>query len=271
MISIETTLRLTAFVSGVYAIFSGLELHELRDMFKDDGIISWKVVALSQDRILSQLYVPLLEKFHVVIIGRMALGAVLIGFVIVGVPAWIYAVVVIPLFATDILTRLRHTAGLSGAYDMSLVINGSLAIALIFAGRPMVQSAALVFIAIQGIFSYSLAGISKFVGEPWRNGEAIEMTFSTKIWGDERVYRFFDKFPWLKQPATLGLAASETLFVLVLFVDPPIVLLFFAVGILFHVANAVFMGINGFLYIFPATYPAIYYVSSIVGISILPL
>lgn len=271
MTDIDLVLRIVSLFSGAYAVFSGFELHDLRDMFDEGGILSWKVVSLSQDGILSPLYEPFLEHYWRVMWARVILGIVLIGLVVVDAAVWSYAVVVTALFVTDICIRLRHTAGLSGAYDMSLVVNGGLAVAFVFAGYPIAQTAAVSFIAIQGVFSYSLAGISKFKGEEWRSGEALEVTFSTRVWGDERVFAFFERFPWLKRPATFGIMTGEVLFALVLFVDPPLVLAFFGIAFAFHVANAVFMGINGFLYIFPATYPAIYYVSEQIDISLLPV
>ncbi len=59
--------------------------------------------------------------------------------------------------------------------------------------------------------------------------------------------------------------AFESSFVAVLFVDAQIALLILAGGLVFHFCNAVFMGLNGFLLSFAASYPSVYYTNHIVN------
>ncbi|HEY6033401.1 MAG TPA: hypothetical protein VIV58_04055, partial [Kofleriaceae bacterium] len=70
-------------------------------------------------------------------------------------------------------------------------------------------------------------------------------------------YRLVETAPRLRRPIGIAMVITEAAFPLALLGPWWLVLAFFAWGVVFHVANAVLMGLNSFLWAFVATYPAI--------------
>lgn len=268
-LDVDTAVRLIAVLTGLHAMYSSLELYSVRGHYGVSGFLSWKVVQVYVDNIRgSALLTPLLARFSTLLIGRVCLGGVLVGLGTLGTSVPLYRQV-LPIavgvgFLLDVVIVLRHPAGLSGAFDMSLVTHAGLFVATIMPWNRSVQLAGLLFVAIQGLLGYFLAGVAKVAGEQWRSGQAIEMVLSTKTWGDDRLYRLVERHPWLKPIAGNTVILFEVAFPVVLFVDPQTAIGIFAIGIVFHLVNAAVMGINSFIIMFPATYPAIYYLNQLV-------
>ena len=171
--------------------------------------------------------------------------------------------IVLCIFVSDILILVRIRGGLSGSAHMSLVISGGLAIATLFAENRTIQTISLIFIAIQGILSYVVAGVAKVLGDSWRDGTAIEMIFSTRSWGDDRIIKVIQNYPAVKRIGAVIVIIFEISFIVSPFVGSDILFVLFASGIFFHAFNSVFMGLNDFIYIFPGTYPSIYYINQL--------
>lgn len=267
MITVEQVIRLAALFSGIYAVYSGLEYLSIRQAFDEDGIFSWKIVESSFNRRSTQLLKPFLSRFSLVLAMRIVIGAMLVLSVVLAELslsasfAVLAPVFVLFLIFSDVLILLRFTGGLSGASHMSMVVNGGLLFVVAFPGNETVRDLALLFIALQGILSYFVAGIAKIIGSSWRNGEAMAAIFSTQGWGDDRVFGLIQSYPPLKLVGSWSVMGFELLFPVVLVLDPKFLPVVFAIAIVSHLCNAVFMGINGFIYVFPGTYPAIYYVN----------
>jgi hypothetical protein len=195
-----------------------------------------------------------------VLFVRLIFGPILVGTAILGHITLLWPIVVI-LLATDILTFMRHNAGLSGAFHMSFVVNTGLAIAIAAPSGSLLELAGLMFIAAQGMMGYFISGIAKITGSSWKTGHATLQILSTKTWGHPRAYDILNRFPTLSRHAGRGVVLFELLFPVILFVNPSMVIVLFSLAILMHLSISLLMGINGFLTSFSATYPAIFYVS----------
>ncbi|SDJ80685.1 hypothetical protein [Natronorubrum texcoconense] len=268
-IDLETAVRLITVLTGLHLLYSSAELYSVRRQYGVGGFMSWKVVSVYVGNIRGiSLLSPLLGRFPTLILVRFCLGGALIGIGALGSMLPLYQVVlpvaVFVALVLDVLVIVRHPAGLSGAFDMSLVTHAGLFVATAMPNNRTIQLAGILFIATQGILGYFLAGVAKAIGKEWRTGEALEMVLSTKTWGDDRLYELIQSHAWLKRIVGGKIVLFEVLFPVVLFVDPQIVVAIFAIGIIFHVVNAVVMGINSFVIMFPATYPAIYYANQLI-------
>jgi len=100
------------------------------------------------------------------------------------------------------------------------------------------------------------------MGKTWRQGDAVYYIFNTESYGLAPVATFLHAHPLIRAWATWSTMVMETLFPLVLVLPLPLGAVFLAWGLLFHLANAVVMGLNSFLWSFAATYPAIVYCAS---------
>ncbi|WP_135828638.1 HTTM domain-containing protein [Halorussus halobius] len=270
---VPTVIALVALGTGVHAIYTGVELLSLRRQYDDGGLFSWEVRSLDLNATRwSRALRPLFGAFPIVLVGRILVGSALVAlgaFDLTGsVPDVALPAVVLLALLNDVLVKVRHSIGLSGAFDMSVVTNFGLLIATVFPDGSTEQLAAVLFIAVQGILGYFLAGVAKVAGRQWRNGDAIEMVVSTKTWGDDRLYRFVAAYPSTKRLFSWSVIGFEVLFPVVLFLDPSALLAVFVAAFAFHFANGAVVGINSFMLMFPATYPAIYYANQLVPWSV---
>lgn len=265
VVQLLTLLRVTAVLTGVHASVTSLEQFTTRERFRPDGLMSWDVMQFySEDNpILEPIGERLFSygRFRWILAVRLISGLLLIAFAALG---RIPPVLPFVLFFTYLAISYRQMVGLDGAFHMGIILTAGLFLATLFPDGHVGQLAAVVFMAIQATLSYFIAGVSKLVAPEWRNGEAMEGIFSTKVWGNERVYRLLRRYPKLNFVGAWTVILFEVLFPVVLVVDQQWTLLIFAIGIAFHAFNAVFMGLNTFLIMFPASYPILYYANLLV-------
>lgn len=120
-----------------------------------------------------------------------------------------------------------------------------------------VQDAAIWYTGLQGVLSYAVAGVAKLFGPEWRQGTAIEGILRTNAYGHEGLWRFFKSHPTLAKLATWGTVAWEISYPLALLPYPWLTRSYSASAMIFHVANAHFMGLGRFAWAFASLHPAI--------------
>jgi hypothetical protein len=121
---------------------------------------------------------------------------------------------------------------------------------------------AVASIAASLVVSYVAAGIIKLGGPAWRDGSAMTLILRTDVYGSpwgERLTR-----GPLGRLLCSTVLAFEIFGVLLVFLGPWGTASFLAIGASFHLGVAVFMGINRFVWQFPAAYPAIWFVGQLV-------
>jgi hypothetical protein len=120
------------------------------------------------------------------------------------------------------------------------------------------RSSALWFIALQCAICYAANGIHKLRSSVWRSGAAIRSVMATATFGGRRYAVVLARLPVLGCFVCWAVIAWEVLFPLSL-LTPAAGVVFVSIGIAFHVATAVAMRLNNFLWAFPAAYPAVMY------------
>lgn len=153
-----------------------------------------------------------------------------------------------------ILKTNRAPLGATGADMMQRIVWFSLLL-FALAGGTVAQTAALVFIAFQGLFAYFIAGLSKLKSPYWQDGTAVAQVVSTRSFG------LALSIPW-------GVSAFLTWSTLVFEIGGPFlvllgpygVLAFCGMALMFHASVAIVSGLPMFIFAFGATYPAIYWV-----------
>jgi hypothetical protein len=122
--------------------------------------------------------------------------------------------------------------------------------------RVELTLAGLSFIAVQSVASYTIAGFIKLKERGWRDGSALPSflahpRYRVPAWARRVVG---------PRAVTLGLSygvlAFECTFPVAL-LDVRCALGFCAIAAAFHLANALLLGLNRFLWVWLATYPAI--------------
>jgi hypothetical protein len=164
------------------------------------------------------------------------------------------------------ITWRRRVGGDGGEQMMNIVLIAS-TIGLTFSSMPSVGGAAGTFIALQSCLAYFAAGMAKLLSSIWRSGDAIRGIVNTHTHGSHRLFALLTRHPRLSVGLNWGLIGAETAFPLVLIVPKEFCVLVLTLGFLFHLSNAVVMGLNNFVWAFLATYPCIYVLRDVVGAS----
>lgn len=259
-LSQELALELVARLASVPVLLSSLEFLYRRRILADEGLMSWTVAQVRGPWLVAP---GLGAGFNAVLAWPRVLG-------LVGVRAAVAAAVLLwpqgtpqpwPLLATaavlNVLFFVRSRYGHDGADQMGSITFVALAIGV--ASTPATRAAALWFLALQAALAYGTAGVAKAVAPGWRNGSHLAGIMGTRMYGHAGLAAALRARPVLARALGFGTLAWECAFPLVLVLPTPAVVAFLASGIAFHVANAVFMGLNTFFWAFIATYPAILY------------
>jgi hypothetical protein len=141
-----------------------------------------------------------------------------------------------------------------------LIMVAALLASVPFAGSGAVE-VAVWFIAGQAVLSYSAAGLAKAFSSAWRSGAAVPTILGSEAHGHQYASRLLTRHPTLGTTVTRFVVAFECTFWLALVSPWPVAATILALALAFHVGNAVFMGLNTFVWAFPATYLSVWYVA----------
>jgi|SRR5579875_123151 len=258
----------TVLLASIGALLSSAEYLVIRQEFKPEGVYSWKVMSSRPVYVLHSAFLRRID-FLFGYRGSIAVHALRV-LCCLWLPAAIatHAPGGIPLLLilaiSSIVLSFRNIIGTDGADQMSLLIFVALAISAP-SSDSFVRNAGLVFIAGQSILSYVVSGVAKALSPKWRSGVALQQIVNTRTYGMEPVARWLTRAPrWLNQALCWAVIVIETGFFLVVFLPSPWLFFFLVWGMLFHVSNAVVMGLNNFFWSFTATYPSIIFLNHLI-------
>ncbi len=258
VLSTDACLLWSARLVSVGLVISCLEYVAERRVLSDHGLIDWE---LGRTRSRSGIVGPVARLLSLLlrypnVLALVGCRLVLAVIMMVGGPeGWIVAV---PAFALAILFGVRSPYGKDGADHMSNIVLGALATATLVP-QPMVKAAAVAFIGLQCALSYAIAGIAKLPERQWRNGEHLCGILGTECYGLKPLAQRLHRVPTLARALSLGILFWESTFILGMLAPRPVALTYLGLGVAFHLANAVFMGLNSFVWPFLAAYPGLFY------------
>ncbi len=259
-------LRFVLILSVIGMAVSTLEFWVVAGAFGDKGAYSWRIQQLRsgvpRDPWISVILSKILSEngVRVLLIQRILLLAAAI-FVPFG--NWLFAVILGTLVLNNLVfTWRRGGYGDDGSDQMNAIILLTIFLTVGPHSTPVILQIGLWFIALQACLSYTTAGVAKLVSPIWRSGDAIYKIFNTSAYGLRQVADVLEHRRWLNLFLCWTVILVETLFPLALLLPEPWGWTFIAWGVLFHLLNAIIMGLNSFLWAFLATYPAIVYTSS---------
>ncbi|MBF0688243.1 MAG: hypothetical protein IR158_10850 [Cellulomonas sp.] len=225
----------------------------------DKGLLSWDVErtrmrAASRRRadVLDVLAKP--PGIYVVFALRLLAALVLLN---PASPARARTIAVGYISATTYALHYRIRYGTDGTDHMTLLTYAALFVARVMPGDARVQQACTWFIAGQTSLSYLAAGLAKAAGPSWRTGLAMPGIFRTKVYGDRRVHAMLKDRRLLSTVAGWAVVVGEVVLPLVLVAPRRSGWALLGMGASFHVGNAMFMGLNRFVWAFVGTYPAV--------------
>jgi hypothetical protein len=127
----------------------------------------------------------------------------------------------------------------------------------LWGGNKMVTLGCVYFIGLQSLISYFVAGLSKWKKSEWRSGQALRAFLQITIYKTPKWMNSLCKKDVFVCGLSWILMLFEVGFPIVIFSRPELAERFLILGLLFHLANAYWLGINRFLYAWVATYPCV--------------
>ena len=253
------------FITGIVTL--GLLIACIEDLFTwstftERGLMSWKISRLSVPWISKGRFTRILDFllndscFRYVLITKCVITLLLFVYCFYAVPpSFLFAL----LLCLQGLLSFRSQYGLDGAHQMNFCVLLALFSGTLFGMNSILATISLWFITASLLVSYLVAGVIKLFSPIWQTGGALPLIFSTHSYGSSFFYGVLRKKKEIPLLLCWSVVLFETLFISVLFFNPVTACFFLLIGFLFHVFNALFMGLNGFLFAFTAPYPALLY------------
>jgi hypothetical protein len=261
----QTAYTLVLFIFSAGVFISSLEYLAIHKEFKMNGIFSWKIFS-SRNEFLNS-WIPS-QKLNFLFGYRafIMMHALRIACVLLlpFIPDHFFKIFLLGILAiSSLLFSFRSVVGLDGADQMNLIITITLFIVYTI-NDEIIYKAGLIFIAAQSILSYLVAGIAKLRSAKWRSGQAVFEIMNTRTYGYKSVANKLSQAPgFVNSLVCWVIIIFEVCFITLLFLPEPWLYIFIFCGIIFHLYNAVAMGLNNFFWAFLATYPALLYVHTL--------
>jgi hypothetical protein len=249
---------------GAATLIGSLELLTRRRALARGGLLSWEVAQLRAAWLTHGWVAWCLDRLFTGtgLLLLIILRAATATWLVVGPTEAAHVTAVVATALITLLLMLRTSYGNDGADQMCLIVLLAAAIARVSMAHSAVLEAALWFIALQACLSYATSGIAKLSGRAWRDGTGLVGILSTRTYGMPALATLLARSPVLATGVSWIIIAGEALFPLVFVVPDRWIPALLAGGLAFHVACAIVMGLNTFVWAFAATYPAIYWVTS---------
>ncbi len=260
--NIDFVYQATTFILSIGMIISALEDIVAWPVFRSTGLLSWKVSRLIDKWYAKGITSKVLNlvlndrSFVLSFYLRLIFSVILLLFSLSNI---ISPLLYASEFLLLLLVALRSPYSLDGSYQLYLIILMGLSLGSLFGIQSFTGIFCLGFIAAQVVLSYFISGGVKLLSSFWRKGYAMNMVFGTKIYGHALMYNLVSRSAMISIFLSWSVMLFETFFFTIFFFDANYAIIFISLGILFHLSNALFMGLNGFFWAFTAAYPALLY------------
>jgi hypothetical protein len=257
---IEHTIESTFYFLSIAIIISTLEYIYIFRNFKGKIFLSQKLaVAINPIYKKSSLKLIFNDKLFLWVLWIKIFSTLILLLVIPKSFVWSFFITI--LLISSLVVNFRDVLSKEGSDQIQLIVLIALFLSTQFWASDLIVFYGILFIAIHSVLSYFTSGISKLFSLPWRKGEAFYQIMNTVSFGDKKVAQLFH------QRSTLGIITCwivivfECIFPFVFIMPTEILIIFLSIAFLFHIANAIIMGLNVFSWAFLATYPSIIYIN----------
>lgn len=247
----------------ISVLLSSVEILCRRHGHDDGSLSSWQVQQLRFSWFGLAVVAPILDALfrYPNIVALHAARAVLAAILLCS--SWSSAIApwaAVGVIATHFLFCLRNQFGWDGADQMAVIVLSGVTVGRL-PGTDFAMTCALWFIAAQSILAYLTAGVCKALSPVWRREPALVSVLATRSYGMPKLARRLSAFPAMGTALGWFVFCWEMAFPLLL-LTPRYAGWILATGVLFHLGNAVLMGLDTFFWSFVATYPALLFCSA---------
>lgn len=237
-------------------IFQSIEYLILKNTFSEKGIWRWSEIKTEFSFLplmIQNIFNSLLNdrSFNLLLLLRLAAALVFLF-----LPTFTLALF---LFISTLLISLRFRGSFNGGSDfMALIILSALTIEAFFQ-TPKFSTGVLWYIAIQSATSYFIAGLVKIKQKDWLTGAAFKKFILSPNYNPPQLIRQVSQNNFIAISASWLVILFELSFPFILLQNQRTAGLWLLIGFSFHLMNFIIFGLNRFLIIWLATYPAIYF------------
>lgn len=253
---------ITKIVAIAAIVTATQSLSHFRSLYTSDGLLQWRTLRkfhrFSHIHIINLILDRFLDTRGIFLILAIRLIASVILLFFHLSHLW-SSIMIFIIFFSLALTVYREIKFLDAGYSFLLMLCAALWVQSWSPTSHMVQKAFLFFLSFQLVLAYTTLGFRKLSQQEWRSGHVGVTIFRDPSW----VFRRFLHLGW-NSPDFV--ARSEQLLIIwqmsfpfILILESPYYLIYILVGVLFHFINALFMGLNVFLFSWLAAYPALIY------------
>lgn len=210
----------TALILSIGLVIASLEDLKVFNVFSSGGLLSWKTSRLFSRwscRGLTSKVADFLFKdnvFKSLLYLKCFFSLVLLVLSLMGIVYfWLFFI----LFILHSLIFLRTPYSLDGGYQMSIVVLLSLVIGSFFGVYSREAEISLFFVAGQLLLSYFISGLTKLLSPVWRKSYAMNVIFSTKVYGHPYIYRLVSRSKLFAYISSWAVILFEALFFFVCF------------------------------------------------------
>ncbi len=256
----DETLRRIEQLTALALLIQSVELLTVRHAMSGAGVWNWSLLRAEYSALPTPI-TSLLDKLLgypqiVMLVIVQLLGAVLLTLS----P---HPLLNCLLTASALLICVRWRGTFNGGSDyMTLLLLLVVTVARLAPDNPQVQLGCLWYIALQLCASYFIAGVVKVRRPRWRDGSALPALFALPQYRASWLSQKLLRHPILSFALSWTILVFELAFPLAL-LNQQSSFTFLTVAFLFHLTNAAVLGLNRFLWIWPAAYPALYFCSAL--------
>lgn len=263
-------LRFIIAIASVQVFISEMEsLFSLR-LYSNAGLLNWSLLRktgfklLAGDKMLNRIldYCFSYPRVAILFAVRIILSFLTIVLVVLHFEGG--TLLGISLLLNCILGLInvwRNTNSNNGSDQMTNIVMIAASIGLLGRSNGFAAVISILFIACQSELSYLTSGFFKLVHPGWRNGQSLLDIFSTATFGNRILKLAMDRRPILYKIGGNIVILGELLLGMAFIFPPHICFCLLGLGLGFHVAVAIIMGLNTFVWAFASTYPAVYFIS----------
>ena len=249
-------LQIIALGSSIGGLLANFEWLQLAEHFKNGGLYSSKTREIRLPNIVGNKFVKLFSSifsypnFLLLFVLRIIL-IVTLFFTINNPLTFGFLCLLLVLIA--IIISIRGNEGTTGADQINTIT--LLIVGLcILSPTKLVWITGIISLAILLIIAYSTSGWIRILQPTWRNGKDLLVVLRQHTYGNKFVWNIGKKNPNLIKFTSLSILIFECLAPIIIFMPLKVVLVYLVVGVVFHLLNALIMGLNIFVWSFISLY-----------------
>lgn len=249
----------TCVLLGLWGLLAGAQWLVDARAWHSGGALGWELLSLRRSRFWRS---PVLARvFDLLPVSALALVLLAASIGLIASPQGVATLPLLALFITaTLLLSIRTNA--DGAGKMALVSSyGAVLMATgATSGAEALTLAGAVWTGGHLTLAYATSGWSKLALAKWRDGSGLRGALSSYLWGHRHTANLL-RSNAIAVPLAWILMLGEALFPLALLAPPEWLAVALGAMFLFHLATALWMGLNTYPWGFLTAYPAVFALS----------